>query len=300
MRGKTVWVDLECPTPDEIAAVMREFDVDERVHEEIATPTDYPLAIAFPGYAYLVLHFPVAGSPDGTRAQEVDFIVGKRFLVTVRYESVRPLHDLRRALEAEALLSAPSPRAGMADLVERVLAQLYVGISADVDAAGKRLERIERDIFSGEERRTVRAISDAARVLLRFDLALARHAEPLADFLAALVTPAFLGSPFDGHATRIEARRMHAASLVAQYRAVAESLRVTNDSLLSASQNDISRTLNIMAFATFPLVAIAGVFGMNVEDMPVVGLEQGFWIILGIMAGVVLLFVGIFRMKRWL
>ena len=81
MRGKTVWVDLESPTEEELALVMREFDIDERVHEEIATPTPYPLTIPFPGYVYLILHFPVAGSEDGTRSQEVDFIIGKQFLI---------------------------------------------------------------------------------------------------------------------------------------------------------------------------------------------------------------------------
>jgi magnesium transporter len=280
---------------------MREFDIDERVHQEVARPTPYPLSIPFPGYSYLILHFPITGSEDGARAQEVDFIVGPHFLVTVRYESIEPLYALHRAIEAEELLGtvdAASWRMGA--LVESVLGRMYVAISTDIETAGRRLDRIERDIFSGRERRTVRAISDAERVLLRFHTTLERHREPLSDFLASLATPAFLGTKFDAHAAHIEARRVHAASLVSSYRAAAETLRVTNDSLLSASQNDISRTLNIMAFATFPLVAIAGVFGMNVENMPIVGLEQGFWIILGLMTLVVLGFVAIFRAKHWL
>ncbi|MDP3402690.1 MAG: hypothetical protein Q8S35_01925, partial [bacterium] len=73
-RGKAVWVDLESPTDDEIRDVMCEFNIDERIREEIQTPTPYPLSIAFPDYSYLILHFPVAGSVDGTRSQEVDFV----------------------------------------------------------------------------------------------------------------------------------------------------------------------------------------------------------------------------------
>lgn len=300
VRGKTVWVDLECPTEDEITNVMREFDIDERVHEEISTPTPYPLSIAFPGYSYLILHFPVMGSEDGTRSQEVDFIVGKQFLITTRYESVESLHNLHKILEAEELLGLPEKTLKTAGMLERVLGRLYASISGDIEQAGKRLERIERDIFSGKEQQTVRTISDSGRILLRFETSLARHEEPLADFLAALSTPAFFGSSFEEHATRIEARRIHAASLVSSYRAVARELRMTNDSLLSASQNQVTKTLTVMAFTALPLTLIASIFGMNTDVMPFVDSEYGFWIILGLMVGVSLALVVYFRVRKWL
>lgn len=300
IRGKTVWVDLECPTDDEVRSVMREFDIDERVHEEISTPTPYPLSIAFPGYSYLILHFPVSGSEDGTRSQEVDFIVGKQFLITARYESIESLHNLHKIMEAEELLGIPEKTLKTADILERVVGRLYASISGDIEQAGKRLERIERDIFSGKEQETVRTISECGRILLRFETALTRHEEPLADFLAALATPAFFGTAFEEHAVRMEARRIHAASLVSSYRAVAGELRVTNDSLLSASQNQVTKKLTVMAFAALPLTLIASIFGMNTQDMPIVNSPYGFWIILGLMALAGLAFGIYFRLRKWL
>lgn len=300
VRGKTVWVDLECPTEDEIASVMSEFDIDERVHEEISSPTPYPLAISFPGYSYLILHFPVAGSEDGTRAQEVDFIVGKQFLITARYETIESLHSLHKVLEAQELLGVPEKSMRPGDLLERVMGSLYLSISEEVEHAGKRLERIERDIFSGREEAAVRAISESGRILLRFETALSRHKEPLADFLAALATPAFFGTHFEEFAAHIEGRRVHAATLVSSYRAIAQELRITNDSLLTASQNKVTKTLTVMAFTAVPLTLIASVFGMNVENMPIVHSEHGFWIVLALMALVTLFLSLFFRLKKWL
>ncbi len=300
MRGKTVWVDLECPSEDEIRSVMAEFDIDERIHQEISTPTPYPLSISFPGYTYLILHFPVAGSEDGTRSQEIDFIVGKQFIVTARYESIESLHNLHKVLEAEELLDLPDRMLRTGEMLERVMSRLYASISADIEQAGRRLERIERDIFGGKEQNTVRAISEAGRILLRFETALARHKEPLADFLAALATPAFFGSNFEEHAVHIEGRRTHAAALVTAFRAVAQELRITNDSLLSASQNQVTKTLTVLAFTGVPLTLIASVFGMNVQEMPIVHGPFGFWIILGIMALTAVLFSLFFRFKKWL
>lgn len=279
---------------------MREFDIDERVHEEISTPTPYPLSIAFPGYSYLILHFPIAGSEDGTRAQEIDFIVGKQFLITVRYESVEALHNLHKVLEAEHLLGVHGKGLNTPGLLERTMGRLYASISGDIEQAGKKLERVERDIFSGKEQQTVRNISEIGRVLLRFETALNRHQEPLADFLAALATPAFFGSTFEDPAAHIEARRIHAASLVASYRAVAQELRITNDSLLSASQNQVTKTLTVMAFTAVPLTLLASVFGMNVETMPIVRSEYAFWIILGLMGFTALALYTYFKLRKWL
>ena len=53
----------------------------------------------------------------------------------------------------------------------------------------------------------------------------------------------FFGKSFKESASHIEAEREHVASLVQSYREVATELRDTNDSLLSASQNEVMKTL---------------------------------------------------------
>ena len=298
-RGKTVWIDLESPTQDELALAMNEFGIDERVHEEILTPTPYPLAIAFPGYCYLVLHFPTADNTEGTKVQEIDFVVGKDFIITARYEVIDQIHTLHKVLEAEQILDSRK-KSHPDELLARIMDRMYEGISSEVEQVGYRLERIERDIFSGKERTAVRSISESARVLLRFETALLRHNGPLVDFLTFLGSPAFFGTKFDEYAAHIEGRRTHSAALVSSYRAIAQELRITNDSLLSASQNQVTKTLTVMAFTALPLTLIASIFGMNAIDMPFVDSPQGFWIILGLMGIAALTLVIYFKLKKWL
>lgn len=300
VRGKITWIDLESPDSDELEGIMQEFSIDERIKEEILSPTPYPLSIAFPGYIYLILHFPTAQTQEGTRSQEVDFIVGKDFLITARYEVIEPIHNLHKVFEAEDLLGVPDKSTHTGQLLERVMGRLYAAISNEVEQVGNKLERIERDIFSGKEKDTVRNISNVGRVLLRFETALSRHQEPLADFLASLATPAFFGTRFDEHIAHIEGERVHAASLVSSYRAVARELRSTNDSLLSASQNQVTKTLTAMAFIGVPLTLIASIFGMNTEYTPLLHLPYGFWIVIGSMGVVGFILFIFFKVKKWL
>ncbi|MES2994967.1 MAG: CorA family divalent cation transporter [Patescibacteria group bacterium] len=298
VRGPVTWVDLEAPTSEELSAVMTEFGIDNRIEEEIASPTPYPLTLATPDYHYLILHFPAAEATEGTKNQEVDFIVGKNFVITARYEVIDSILALHRVFEAEELVSTPT--ATHADvLLEQVMTRLYGAIHDEIERAGRALDRIEHDIFAGKERQTVRTISHAGRALLRFETALARHEEPLDEFLAGLASGDFFSKRFTVRAARIRAAHDHATALVASYRAVTRELRITNDSLLSSSQNEVMKTLTLIAVAAMPMTLIASVFGMNVVHMPLANDPAGFWVILGIMLGAALVLYLFFRLKRW-
>lgn len=295
-----MWVDLESPTHAELDAIMREFGIDDRIEEEILAPTLYPIALGFPRYLYLILHFPTADPGSGTRNQEVDFIVGKHFIITARYEVIDTIHNLHRVFEAEELLGLPHAPSRSDELLERLLRRLYGAIREEMEHAARILEHIENDMFSGKERDTVHAISDIGRVLLRFQTTLARHEEPLSLFLKGLTAPNFFGVKFHEHVAHIEGERDHVADLVRSYRAAATELRATNDSLLNASQNGIMKRLTVVAFLVSPITVLASVFSMSLVAVPFTHDPNGFWIIIGM--GIIgsLISFAIFRMNKWI
>ncbi len=297
-RDGLIWVDLESPSREELRSVVEEFGIDAQVEEEIISPTPYPLFVSSAEYAYLILHFPTAEVSGGARNQEIDIIAGKNFLITARYEVVGSILTLHKAFEAEELLGIPSDGGGAA-LVERLLRRLYGAMGEEVERVARTLDRIEADIFAGKERKTVRAISEAGRILLRFDTTLTRHSEPLTAFLEEL-QGGFYGKKFTKQAHRIEAERAHTASLVASYRAVARELRTTNDSLLSSSQNEVMKIFTTMTVAFLPLTFIAGIFGMHTKHGPILGHPHDFALILLLMVVVELLLILYLRIKKWI
>lgn len=299
-RGSITWIDMESPTRQEVAEVVKEFGIDARVEEEIVTPTPYPLVVSSPAYQYLILHFPTTDPRGGARSQEIDFIVGKDFMVTARYEVIDSIHNLHKVFEAEELLGLPSKRANPEGLLERILRHLYSSLGEETEQIARMLERIEGEIFSGRERQNVVNISKVSRILLRFDTTLRRHEDPLTTFLRALTESEFFGSDFAHHARHILAERNHAASLVASYRAAANELRETNDSLLNSNQNEIIKRLTVITFAAFPLTIITGTFGMNSQNIPFTNLPYFFPLVVCVMifaAGSLLLY---FRHKKWI
>lgn len=296
-EGGVIWVDLERPTPDEIRAVANEFELSTRIEEELFSPTPLPMVLTEPHAAFLALHFPTRAEND-LLEQEVDFIVGKHFVLTVRYDIIASFHELRRLLDAGEALG--KKRVDADALLELLFNHLYDGLRAQAADAAKRLAKIEREMISGKERSTIRAVSAVSREFLHLEAAAANHEESLMLFLDELTNKGFFGAHFSTRVARVSANRAQVARLLGTHRSIATEVREMNDALLSSTQNEIMKTLTIMAFVTFPLTLIAGIFSMDTLHTPIVGSAYDFWIVLGMMVALTLGFFGYFRIKHWL
>jgi|SRR3989338_3827939 len=288
------WIDLEHPTADEVREVADELGFGGRIVEELLSPTPFPRVLHEEETLLLVLHFPAERT-----VQEVDFVVGKHFVLTVRYEVVAPIHELRKMLETNALTHFREPVAVEA-LLELLFNHLFMNIRDYATSAGKRLERIERDMFTDKEGVTIQAISEISRVFLHLEAAVANHEAPLELFLHELEEHAFFNDAFTTRVNRILAEHAQTLHLIEALRAVATEIRETNAGLLNARQNEIMKVLTIMAFVTFPLSLIASILGMNTDYLPIVGLPHDFWIIMGIMFSFTICFFIFFRIKHWI
>ena len=295
-----VWVDLEKPSGEEIRQIAQEFSISERLEAELLSPTPSPLAAGDEGTALLVLHFPVHAAEGGdAKSQEIDFIVGTKFIITVRYEVIVPLHHLKKLLETQKLVSGQ--HAISTDvLLEILFAHLYTSVRDHTDHTADKLARVEQDMFDGHERQTVRTISGIGREFLHLEAALANQEESLGHFLKALAARQFFGPSFTERAQRILDERTQVARLIKTHRAISTELRETNGALLEARQNEIMKTLTIINFIFLPLGLITWTFAMRTEGMPFISSPNAFWIVLGIMLGVALLLTAFFLKKRWL
>src|SRR3989344_3086210 len=295
-----VWVDLEQPSEDEIRQITREFSISTRIEKEILTPTPMPLVIADTDATFLVLHFPAHGTKDGdTGSQELDFVVGSRYIVTARYEVVAPLYHLKKLLETQGLVGGRDSVTTDV-LLEVLFAHLYTSVRNHTNHIASRLERIEKDMFDGQERMTVRSISNVSREFLHIKSTLANQEEPLTRFLKTLADRNLFGVSFIERTNRVLAERTQVARLVEAHRTVATDLRETNASLLEVRQSEIMKTLTTVNFIFLPLGLISWIFTMRTEGMPIIDSPNAFWVVLAIMLGVAILLLAFFIKRRWL
>lgn len=295
-----VWIDLEQPSEEEILQIAKEFSIGERIEKELLYPTPAPLVASDAGATLLVLHFPSHGAENGeTDKQEIDFVVSQRFILTVRYEVIAPLYNLKKLFETQKIISPHTLITGDA-LFEIIFVHLYTSVRDHINHVVDHLTRVERDMFDGYERATVRSISNISREFLHMEEALADQEEPLGHFLNVLAEHDFFNASFAERIGHIRAERTQVARLIETHRAVASELRKTNIALLEASQNEIMKTLTVITFTMLPLELITLVFSMHVLGTPLEENPNAFWIIIAIMLGIGGSMILFFTRKRWL
>jgi magnesium transporter len=295
-----VWVDLEQPTENDIREIAEEFGIGEHIEKELLYPTPMPLVTGDDKMALLVLHFPTYGTDDGeTKSQEVDVVVGKNFIITVRYEVVASLHHLKKLLEAQNLVAGHTSITTDV-MLEILFAHLYTSVRDHINHVASNLAHVEKDMFDGRERVTIRAISNISRVFLHAEASLATQEESLNNFMGILIQLGFFDPAFKLRSERIRAERSNVARVARTHRAVATELRETNTAILGARQNEIMKTLTTVNFIFLPLGLISWTFAMRTEGMPFIDSPYAYWIVLGIMLCVALILTAFFIKRRWL
>lgn len=291
------WVDMVAPSADEVRQIMKEFDLDPLVAEELSSPSPKSKVERHGETLYLVLHFPASRAVHSRPEQEMDFCIGKHFLITTRYENIDPLHHFAKAFEVNSVLGRNSATHG-GHLFIALAHNLYRSLIAECDHFHTRLDDIEEKIFCGQEREMVAQISSVGRMIHDFRKAL----EPHRTMLESLEPHGerLFGVGFSYHVRAVLGEYERVRHSLEHLREQLVELRETNNSLLSLKQNEVMKNLTVMAFMTFPLSLMVALFAIPAEHNPVLGLPYDFWIILGILSFAAIGFLIFFKHKKWI
>ncbi len=293
------WVDLESPSREEIIHLIEEYNIPELVGEELVPPNVRSRVDLYENCIYFVLRFPhIDSHKKKDTEQEIDFVIGKDFLITTHYEHVHGLLDFAKLFETNSVLDKGQLGNHAGLLFYHLMKTLYRYAEDELEHIHHEVKEIELNIFAKREERMVGTISHVSRKLLDFKQAFRFHNHLLESFENS--APKLFGPEYLYHARAISAEYHKLQSTVDSYKEMLNDLRTTNDSLLATKSNKTMMHLMMMSFVVFPLSLIAGIFGMNTQQTPIIGHASDFWIIVGIMTGATLLMLVYFKHKKWL
>ncbi|HEU5114960.1 MAG TPA: magnesium transporter CorA family protein [Candidatus Paceibacterota bacterium] len=293
------WVDMQNPTREEARELMQKYDIHPVAAEELILPTTRSKVDRYQDFVYLVLHFPAWKHSHRNTNQEIDFIIGKNFIVTARYDTIDPLHKFSKMFEVNSVLDHNGligEHAGY--MFYYMMREIYHSIADELESVRDSLDDIEKRTFSGEEREMVFELSNTARELLIFKHATAFHKEILESFGTASIK---LFGPDYAH--YMEATMSEYTKVGKAIQGLTESLhelRETNNSLLETKQNKVMMTLTGITFITAILGIIVGIFEVNFKDAPIIGMPHDFWILSGVITALGIFFTAILAHKKWL
>ena len=299
IHKNVTWIDIESPTKEDIKNLTSEYTIHPLIANELLSPTLRSRAEIYDTCAYFILHFPsIIHSHDGKTEQEIDFIVGKNFIITAHYEVVDSIRELSKLFEIDTLLKKKDIGGPARFLFFYILRHLYQESARELQSIGNTLTKIEEAIFRGREHEMVEKISLTSRKFLDFKRTIRPHQEVLDSF--DLAGKKLFGEKFEYYLHAISGEYYRLAATLESNLDTLDELRATNNSLLNTKTNDTMKILAIMAFATFPSILLAQIFGMNTSYLPIVGTPNDFWVIIAIMVLATITFFVYFKLKKWL
>ena len=291
-----LWIGLKDPTDAEFQLVNEELHLHRLAVEDAVHGNQRAKVELYDNTIFVVLKtLRYIESSSDIETGEVMMFVGDRFVVTVRRGEANPLAGVRHALESKPQVL----RHGAISVVHAVMDSIvdnYTAVDAEV---AKDLDDIEVAVFSGSSHASSTTIYRLKREVLEFR----RAALPLAAPLRMLHDGS--RSPISSKEVRLLFRDV-ADHLLRVIDHVESYDRLLTD-VLSAhlAQIAVQQTTDMRKISAWVAIAavptmIAGIYGMNFDNMPELHWHYGYFLALAVMALACMGLYRAFRRSGWL
>ncbi len=290
------WVDLDGV---QNVAVLQELGTAYGLHslvmEDILNTEIRPKIEFFDDYSFVVCKMLSYNS----RRKEVDieqvsFVLGDHYVLSLQQTPGDVFDPIRERIRTSG---SRIRRGGVDFLLYSLLDMIVDNYFVVLEKIGEQLEDLEEEISRSPSRRNL-----ATLYQLKRELIFVRKAVwPIREIINTLYQD-------EGHLIAKETRKylrdvydhtIQVIDTVESYRDISSGLLDIYLSGLSNKTNDTMKVLTIISTIFMPLTFIAGVYGMNFDNMPELHLRYGYFWTLGGMLVSCLIMLAWFRRKGW-
>ncbi len=290
-----LWIGLKDPTTEEFAAYNDELQLHPLAVEDALKGNQRPKIDIYENSTFVVLKtLRYVEETSDVETGELMMFVGDRFVLTVRYGEANPLAGIRHRLEASPERLALGPMAVMHAVIDHIV-DTYRAIDVEL---GQDLEDIEEAVFDGDRDVHGTQIYKLKREVLEFKRGALPLVSPLRRLLgeAKILVPKKLRPFFADVLDHLLQVCEHAES----YDRLLSDILSAHLSQQGLRQNEDMRRISAwVAIAAVPTM-MAGVYGMNFDNMPELHTEYGYFVLLGVMVAACLALYVTFRRHDWL
>lgn len=297
---KFTWIDINNPTEHDIKYLKKKFKIHPLVLDELIHPSPRPRVERYKNYVFMVLFYPIYNiKTRETSSRELNIIVSQRAIITSHHETIPPLKTLfdNSRFDKQSQKTYLSEETGQ--LLYYILSAFWQNCFKKLEKIDKRINDIEKHIFSGKEKEMVLEISLVKTDIINFW----RIIEPQKEVLESLLKEGleFFGQTLLPYFSDILGTYERVSNTLERAKETILALEDTNQSLLSTRINEIMKILTILSVVMLPLTLLASIWGMNFpKSLPLSNSPMGFWSISFLMLVVLIVMVFYFKRKKWL
>lgn len=279
----------------ELKKIRDRFAIHPLVMEDIANTGQRLKLDEYPKYIFLVLKMPV-GENISYKQEHLSFILGDSFLLSFQETE----HELFEKIKSRLKNKIGQVRQRKADyLLYAILDIVLSNYIAITDELGLALEELEDRVFKGE---TDEEVTQEIQKLKPSILNIRRISFSLREITKKLekAEPGLIEQGSFNYFRDLNDLALEVSENIELYRDMLVSLMEMYISAINNRMSEVMKVLTIIATIFIPLTFIAGIYGMNFENMPELKLKHGYYYVLGLMLLVILMMLWFFKRRKWL
>lgn len=298
VRGPgTLWLNVHgLHEPEVMAGIGQRFGLHPLVMEDILNTDQRPKVDDYDRYLYIVARYFDYDVAKGTiSSDQISLVLGEDFVLTFQERPTGTFDPLRERLRGDKGQIRKLGADYLAYSVLDILVDSYFGV----------LEQLAERSEDVEDRLLLRATPDLLREIhaIKHETMIMRRAVwPLREVINGLTRAdqRFFRPAIQPYLRDIYDHTVH---IIESLENIRDLIAGMLDIYLSSVSNRVNMEVRILTVITtlfMPAALIAGIFGMNFQDMPLLADDDGFLISLSMMGAVALVMVTVFWRRRWL
>jgi len=301
-ESNVVWVDLRGETSEDIAlaedVLTNVFEFHYLTVEDCIELRNQPKIEGFEDYLFIIVHGvkPGVTKPSSFATKELDCYLGKNYVVTFHREKFASIKEVKQQIRSSTFSVDRGAHYLLHHILDKIV-DLYMPLVDDFDTEINGLELRVMDLkksdnaILGEIMNVRRAVARQRRIISRQLQVLYRISHGEFPQIPEHSLPYF--RDVHDHLLRI-------SDLNEGYRDLISGLFDIHFAVVGNRTNDVMKTLAIVSAIILPLSLIAGIYGMNFDNMPELRSPHGYYLTLGLMVIITILLLFYFRRIGWI
>lgn len=284
------WIDFHQPTEIEIELLSTPLEFHPLAIEDCIHTLQRPKLDYYEDYTFFVTQ---ALNQESITKEEIDLFLSENFIVTFHYQPSPEINDVWNRLTQSKSLKKWNPSQVLYHVLDKMVDNYFPLVyqiedtlnEIDENSKGRSMEDLLEDLFD-----------------TRHDLLSLRHTiSPMRDLIYRLINSQRLTEMHKKieYFSDIHDHLLKLTEMIEANRELTMDIRDSYISLNSHQTNRVMKVLTVITTIFMPLTFIAGIYGMNFENMPELTWKYGYFLILLLMFIVALGMTVWFKKKGW-
>lgn len=295
-EGELLWIDITDPQDSDFQLLVSRFGLHETVMEDLMTYEGRPKLHDYGDYLYIIFHaLEIEGEGERMKIHlhEIDCLVGSDYVITLHEKPLKPFNDLHSRWERRPALM----QAGAAYLLYEIMDEVLDEYFPALEIMDDRLNEFEDTLFQDFREQLSADIFSLKRSLLQ----VRRVAGPTRDVVNMLLRrDADSGGQHFAYFQDLYDHSVRIVDMIDTFREILSGALDAYLAIASNRMNGIMKTLTSASIILLIPTLIAGIYGMNFDNMPELHSRYGYFGALGLMATTIIGLTAYFKRKQWL